>query len=193
MKLLQREQTEIRAFNRSFWVGGISPMKDCDVVALIRDHDYCCTDIALMYGLSCERIRQIASRNGLRTRGSLPRLWDSSQSRFRAMTREEWQTRKRLQRKAQTYRRRHERHESERQRHVAAARQLAKELGRVPTTREVAAAVGEPITCIMQSWGYQSRKTGQQTGRKATEALYRAAGLQKRPVGSPGHIGRDAT
>lgn len=190
--LSPEDREEIRAFNRSFWGSGISPATDQDIVALIRNHEYGCTDIALMYGLSCQRIQQIAARNGLNTRGSLPRLWDPTLSRFRAMTREEWRSRIRLQHKAQTKQRLFRRQESERQRHVHAAKQLARDLDRVPALGEIATAIGKSVPNMIQYWGFLSAKTGQQTGRRATEALYRAAGLQKRAVGNRGHIRNDA-
>ena len=184
----QQEMVEIRAFNRSFWVGGSSPATDRDIVALIKDHEYGCTDIAMMYGLSRERIRQIAVRNGLKTRGSLPRLWDAALSRFRAMTREEWRTRNRLQHKARMQQRLANRREPERRRHVEAAQRLAKELGRVPSLPEIALAIGKPVSHMIQYWGYSSCKVGEHTGRQATTNLYRAAGMQKRLPGQSGHI-----
>ncbi len=194
------ETAELTAFHRSFWCtcklkgaacNCSSPVTDQDVVALIGRGGYGITDVGVMFGLSRERIRQIASRNGLSTAGTLPRIWDASLNRFRAMGRDEWRERKRIQAKARAHLQRLRRVENqapERERHVRAAKRLAKELGRVPTLKEIGAAIGKPASNMIYFWGFRSNKVGEGTGGRASQRLYEAAGLQKRERGTRGHI-----
>ncbi len=202
---LQSAETvkELTAFHRSLWClcgkngngcACTSPVKDEHVLALL-DQGYGYTDIGIMFGLSRERIRQLAARNGSTKpwRGSLPRCWDPLLSRFRAVSREEWRLGARLRARLQNKKKRlaamEFRHSEMRERHVQILCELSMSLGRAPVSRELEVACGIGLPSILMAWGYNNPATRRDgSASRAMTALYNAAGLTKPRIGGGGHV-----
>jgi hypothetical protein len=159
-----------------------------DDVWLLINEGYGLTDIALMFGLSCERVRQKAVRLGIAyTSGTKPRVWDGRLGRFRFRELAEQRAERRLLQRVELEHRLGARRAAQ----VAALRALRAELGRTPTLVEVAARCGFVITVLYTTWGYTpQQKVCRATAAEASAALYAAAGLVPRGTGSPGHINR---
>ncbi|KKL59408.1 hypothetical protein LCGC14_2215670, partial [marine sediment metagenome] len=186
------EVAEVTAHHRSTWCrcgksrNGCtcrSPMDDLSVVALINQ-GYGLTDIGMMFGVSRERVRQIAMRQGRKTAGSLPRVWDDKLNRFRVITRKERDTRRRLIRRALHHRTVRQRREVRRVHELTTLKALAKQLGRVPVFQELVTAVGKSVAGISLDWGKDRKKPGGYG--VAMARLYRTAGFEVRGVGYSG-------
>ena len=189
-------RAEIAALNRSFWCGCskqkkragechcTSPMTTDDVWLLINE-GYGLTDIAMMFGISRERVRQRAEQLGIAyTRGTKPRVWDDQLGRFRFREpAEQWADRQLLRRVKFEHRL-----GARRAAQVTALRALHAKLGRTPTLGEVADRCGLYQTALYVTWGYTPvQKLCRATAAQASAALYAAAGLVPRLPGSPGH------
>lgn len=195
--LTAKEGAEVTAHHRSLWCrcgksgNGCtcrSPIDDLSVVALINQ-GYGTLDIGMMFGVSRERARQIAKRQGRKTVGSLPRVWDDRLNQFRAITRKKRDDRRLMIKRALRHRIVARRREARRVHDLTVLRTLAEELGRVPTLLELAAVLGKSVPAITLDWGRDQKKTG---GHKAATAkLYRAAGLEVRSVGYMGWRSND--
>lgn len=192
----QEEAKELTAFHRSFWCqcdrksAGCpchSPITGSDVWLLLLQ-GYGLTDIGVMFGVSRERVRQIANKLDIpRTHGTKHRVWDESLGRFRAYERREWAEYQRLQKKAKRRRLYRDRRERERGKQVDAVRALHKGLGRTPTVGEVARRCGTQTMRLYVAWGYNARRPSV-TPKVASRALYAAAGLKPRPPGTGGQL-----
>lgn len=192
-------RAEIAALNRSYWCGCskekqhalecrcTSPMTADDVWLLIHE-GYGLTDIALMFGLSRERVRQKARRLGIvYTGGTKPRVWDDRLGRFRFRELAEQRAEQRLLLRVKF----EHRLGARRAKQVEALRALYAEFGRTPTLGEVADRCGFEKGTLYTTWGYTpQQKLCRATAKEATAALYIAAGLVARGPGSPGHINR---
>lgn len=157
-------------------------------VWLLINEGYGLTDIAMMFGLSLERVRQKAARlNIAYTSGTKPRVWDDQLGRFRFRELAEQRAEQRLLRRVEF----EHRLGAHRAIQVTALRALRAELGRTPTLGELAARCGFDLSSLYTTWGYTpQQKRCRATAREATAALYAAAGLVVRGQGSPGHINR---
>jgi hypothetical protein len=192
-------RAEIAELNRSYWCGCskedrragqcscTSPMTNDDVWLLINE-GYGLTDIAMMFGISRERVRQKAARIGLEySQGTKPRVWDERLGRFRFRDVPEQRAERRLRRRVEIEHRLGARRAAQ----VAALRALRAELGRTPTTAEVAERCDLSKTALYVTWGYTPmQKLCQATPTQAMAALYAAAGLVPRRSGWPGHVNR---
>jgi hypothetical protein len=192
-------RAEIAALNRSFWCGCskekrhvrlcncTSPMTVDDVWLLINE-GYGLNDIAMMFGLSYERVRQKAGRLGIAyTSGTKPRVWDDRLGRFRFREVSEQRAERRLRRRIEVEHRLGARRAAQ----VDALEVLRFELGRTPSLGELAERCGLVITSLYTTWGYTpQQKVCRVTAAQATAALYAAAGLVPRGTGLPGHVNR---
>lgn len=157
---------------------------------LLVEEQYTMHDISLMFGVTGERIRQLANQHGLQERpkhGGLNcvRVWHDGERRFRPVHKRilrQLETRNRV---AQRRQKRDAKYEARWQHAIAKLRDLARILGRTPTVLELARSLGlGPNPGLIVSYLLQSshRRTG-----SSLAPLWRAAGLSPNPVGSPGH------
>lgn len=130
--------------------------------------------IADNLGITRERVRQIALKEGIKASAFGPRPYDTER------------TRKRLEAQRQRQRERHAVKKMQRYNLVADLREMASDLGRAPTLKEFAARTGKATASI--SGAFYSRKNrfrgGTHYGRIGTARLYRLAGLTP---WKPGH------
>jgi hypothetical protein len=162
-----------------------------DDVWLLINEGYGLTDIAMMFGLSRERVRQKAAQIGLEySQGTKPRVWDDQLGRFRFRAFPEWRAERRAERRLRRRIKLEFTAARKRDEQVAAVRQLFNELGRTPTLWEIVGRCGYPAPAsIYATWGYGWVKKC--TPGEASAALYTAAGLQKRSPGWPGWRARN--
>jgi len=113
---------EIGAFHRPYWEalrGSVGWIAVGESVARLLHQGYCDAEIAPMFGVSRERVRQWRAKYGLRAiQSSKARVWDDETNMFRAVSTDEWEQheRARLQRLRQQRRKqRHRGHRSARQ------------------------------------------------------------------------------
>lgn len=151
-------------------------------VQALYDYGYSQSDIAVMFGVTRECVRQWFERYDLERydgsesgSGSLARLWDDEAMCFLPVSDDELVTKVRKAKK----RARRERLHRKRAAHVAVLKQLAEQLGRVPTLKETVKAIG------YGSWtGFARTYWGVKTHgsySRAADRLYRAAGFTERP------------
>jgi hypothetical protein len=153
---------------------------------------YGLTDVATMFGVSRERIRQWATKFDIQRHtksGSSFRLWDDAARRFVPVS---------TQRMVAVARRHHERQldlaasqhqESVRQEHLTAFKRLARQFGRTPTLGELEVELGTAWPQIARSWGYDSNSSeSDATYAAAYRNLCEAAHVPPRSVGGAGHV-----
>lgn len=163
---------------------------------LLKEEQYGSTDIAMMFGVSRERIRQIAEELGYTNRrpgGMLDqRVWDDELNRFRPV-------RRALIRRELSYERRRAGRESRRKRvldrrawFAAAVAALGVSLGRSPTLQEIARECFGVDRGGPAAGGYISTfwcKLPGEPRRQSLTKIWAAIGFTPRPRGSPGHSG----
>lgn len=147
---------------------------------LVEVERYSLRDIAAMFDVSGERIRQIAARVGIDTREHRGlcdyRVWDDSASRFIPIRRGELRRRKekaRVRKNRAAYIAKWTEREA---RAVATLRTLGETLGRAPTIRELGNAMGIPSTNVGTVAAYVERY-------KDVRNLWKRAGLELLAVG----------
>jgi transposase len=162
---------------------------------LVQRERYSHHDIALMFGVSRERVRQwcekyeVAHPDGRSARGlRMTRVWEDASNRFVPVS-------KRVARAGRQRMHREQRQcalSERRDRIVEQVSALRSELGRDPTLKEIAERlVGKPVpspqagSLVMHQWGGRTRRG--EYG-PAIAALRNAAGIGKRARGEPGHV-----
>jgi len=160
---------------------------------LLLEERYAETDVAMMFGVSRERIRQLVRQLQIQKaprRGGLNdvRVWDDVANRFRPIGRKVVrQQRERAQ--GVVYREQLTRErEQRRARMVAITRALAAALGRDPSHREIASALSGRLASqsgsgptIAAHWGLDRGRSG--SYRQAMEEFRAAAGIRVRKRG----------
>lgn len=158
---------------------------------LLVEEEYTLEDVSLMFGVSRERIRQLAEKLGLTERpqrGGLwcVRVWQDDEHRFRPV-------RKRILKQVATYTRRSARQQAIKARYtahwaeaVAELKDLARQLERTPTRAELSRRLGlRRNPGYLTAYLFPSRQKGYQT---SLASLYADAGLTVRGRGSAGHL-----
>ena len=166
------------------------------VALLVKSERYSLTDVALMFGVTLERMRQLCKKLGIEQPGGsvgllAVRIWDDEANRFRAVGRGELSARPiRARVEARRVSRRQHR-QAVRMNVTATIHDLHTELGRVPTIGEVGAKLW-PGVPSGQAGARLAARWYPSAARPAYKAIFReiyaSAGLVPRPTGSPGHI-----
>lgn len=165
---------------------------------LVERERYSITDIALMFGVSRERVRQWCARhgidnpNGWRVGLNCIRMWDDDANCFVAVPisdlRRVEAERRRISRKAALAARRAKRRESA----IAAVRALYEKLGRELTAVEMAEAIYRhpvPQKSAMPLIGGAMGLDEQGKYRPGSiRELREAVGMERRPAGARGHL-----
>ena len=160
-----------------------------DSLQCLLDMGYSFTDMAVMFGVSRQRVGQWCDRHGLEDPdgwGAAYRVWDDELHQFVSVTREEMNDRARLQLELRKDAERTRRREAKRRRHVATLRRLHEELGRVPTQGELARELGF-AGHGQGAARYWLGVNGAESYTEAFTQMYHAAGLEKRTRGGSGH------
>lgn len=171
---------------------------------LITEQGYALTDVALMFGVSRERVRQLCDRLAIPRRhgqGSSAglvahcRVWDDATHRFVPVPRAAFfgglrqhriTTRRAAQVAMMTAR-----HAARMDQAVAVIHALRQSLGRTPTILEVTRGCGLGFTNPNQAGGALSgwlEPVGASTRVGVLPALWRAAGVTPRPIGGAGRL-----
>lgn len=157
---------------------------------LVADERYSLTDIALMFGVSRERMRQLCERLGIvhpdgkQVGLHCQRVWDDAANRFRPVAKST--IRREGERRASVVRRqsRAAAREQRRDRIVAVVKELRATLGRNPGWPEIWAGLGyapirNPAASIIGLWGY----TGTRETRVVLVEIRERTGLEPMPRG----------
>lgn len=169
---------------------------------LLEEQQYSAVDVAAMFGISRERIRQYCERFGIeqrgKNRGEHTRVWDDERNTFRPVRPDEYRTamsaiprqRKRQEQAARVAARR--------AKIVAAIHACVARLERTPTAVEVWEEVSGTSRDTWPSKTQQGYASGWLTGawvtyrprsRKGVMAeIWAAAGVTPRPRGGAGHL-----
>lgn len=164
---------------------------------LIEDEGYSQLDVAMMFGVSRERIRQLNERLGIGMRNDRSvglmsvRVWSDSLNRFRPIRVGDFHKARRRERNVKRRAAREQLIQGRQARIVSTLRSLHDRLGRTPTLSELAQQLWSTIepnqvgAMLRDEWGdYRT------SYRAATKAMYNAAGLEVRGVGGKGHTKR---
>ncbi len=151
---------------------------------LLREERYSLSDIALMFGVSRERMRQIADREGMPVNGCRSvglhcvRVWDDTAHRFRPVSRGLLRQQRQKDRIAENRAKRDSQYAERRAMAVATIRRLADALGRTPAHAEVCRALGiSDAAGFLPGWL-------RLYGDYSLAPLYREAGVE--PLGRGG-------
>lgn len=145
---------------------------------------YSLSDIAMMYGLSRERVRQWFEAHDIwheEERASL-RVWDDEMDCFVPVSTDDYLERVRKIEKQRRAEARAWELEEKRRRSAQAVRELDGELGRPPTLEEVAEKVDTIPVVLAQWWGY-TREPDTASYAEAWDRMYEAGGIDDRPHG----------
>lgn len=186
---------ELRAWHATFWPARRAELTREQLragLAALFEQGHCARDVAVMLGLSRQRLFQMCGELRVTSphgSGSRYRVWDWEAGRFVAVGRSKDYRRARH---AVLRAERPARYAARFRAAVAVVRQLAAELGRSPTLREVAERYRQRrfpngTTALVALRGYVMPGTSY---HDFTCALYRAAGLQPRRPGQHGHACR---
>lgn len=127
-------------------------------------------------GITRERVRQLAAREGVTTQD---RLVERPTRFAKAVERSQLAEERRFEVKR--------RQKAKRRELVMALKQLAQELGRTPTTKELSIRIGKNLPAVYAHFAQRSTNAGTHYGKRGLARLYRAAGLRVRAVGGRGH------
>lgn len=164
---------------------------------LVESEKYSLHDVALMFDVSRERIRQLCIRYGVAGGGrayktglNAVRVWDDTQNRFAPIARGDISRAKKAERRAKFLSARLQRRQEHRAEIVATIQELAASSGRTPTLGEVCVRILGPgksgfIAALAQRWGRENK-----TYAAATREMYEAAGFAPRRSGPRGHVSR---
>jgi len=158
---------------------------------LIEIERYAHTDVALMFGVSRERVRQWCERygvvhpdRGLSARGLFAvRVWDDSVNRFRPVPRRVIAAEAKREERARLLISRASKREASRKRIVEAIKKLRSELGGTPRWDDVCAELNvKTVSAIQALW------CGKGGSRRGTLGeIARAAGIKMMPRGHHAH------
>lgn len=172
---------------------------------LVEEERYTLTDVAMMFDVSRERIRQLAERFAINVQWGegrglyATRLWDDEKHRFRPVSNVRLRTRatfdRALARGAALHRIRHERLAFA----IPILHALQDQLGRSPTWGEMAEALGVAPAADsfapsrMLSWlkvptTMDTRSARKGARRRSVAWFWKAVGMTPRPRGGPGHL-----
>jgi transposase len=162
---------------------------------LVEEEGYSLTDVALMFDVSRERIRQLCERFDVGTDETAVglnavRVWSETLHRFLPIRRSEWTNGKLQETRMRRHLERSERRQRRQQEIVDIVRGLKVQLDREPSWREIWEALGENRTVrntacaayVLSRWDTQEPSTA-----KRLKSFRAATGTQPRPVGNPGH------
>jgi hypothetical protein len=161
---------------------------------LIEFEKYSQADVALMFGLSHQRIQQLCEKYGVATSGGrglqAVRVWDDALNRFLPVGKAEFRRGLEIKRMAERQAARQQRFANRRNETAMRVRELGVELGRAPTLSEVATRIGlkhTPSTAggmLQHYWGIQRGASFSDVTRE----VYAAAGFSVRGRGTYGHV-----
>lgn len=168
-----------------------------DSLRLLLSHErYSTTDVALMFNVSRERMRQLCEARGIeqpmlhRSGLKAVRVWDDSVNRFRPIPKGLLKAERAQKQRERRLRERISRRSAKQREIITTVRALYATLGREPTWFEIAQGIGlsprhysGSCQLVMNMW--QGRRRGISIN---IAAFRRAVGLQGRPSGAPGHI-----
>jgi hypothetical protein len=162
---------------------------------LLESERYSFTDIALMFGVTRERVRQLAAKFGIEGGGRAQRglydvrVWDDVAHRFVPRTRGDVAAENERNRRARARVELEERRIARRASLIEAIRSLSQSLGRSPTTLEVARVFNPNLTKNsaggLLSWLWTSSKDREYA--RCSREMYEAAGCKVRGRGTLGH------
>ncbi len=163
---------------------------------LLVDERYAAIDVALMFGVSRERIRQLCFTHGikqpLRWKSGLhaTRLWDDATNRFRPVENRILRLERLQQRRGERLRTRVSARAARRRKIVEKIVSLSTSLNREPTWKEIGQALGlssnNPTSycqLVLNQW-----TNGYRNAARSIIEIRRATGLKGRRAGNPGHI-----
>ena len=148
---------------------------------------YSLVDIAVMFGLTRQRIDQLFDDHDIPRGnwGSSFRMWSDEKNYFVAVTHEDLGELLRGKRNLTLEGQKAERRERKKQRHIQAILEFAREHGRPPSITELAKKLGYSRLAgqaiIARYWGYQNWRPGSVSYQEAWDNLYAAAGFPDRP------------
>jgi hypothetical protein len=193
------EARRISRFHRQIWdkvrfESGVQNVFMRDSLQRLFEQGYCRTEVAIMFGVSRERVRQWAVGFGINEvapYGTRMRIWDDTINQFRPVRPIEFDRHRAKLATARRQKAQHQRREDFTAAMVEKIRTFYQTHNRTPLLSEVCALAGvDSVAHLCQKVGYSTngrRHQAYASYRDVTAILYTRAGLRVRPRGATGH------